>query len=105
MCRRTALYRPEHGNHRRFIRWARTDLTASDPEFAAIRDWLIYWEVYAEEKLAAKLRELVILVVVATNQAMNAVKHHTAASLAADVKPEETHEAFYLIPLITLVSK
>ena len=74
---------------------AHTGLTASDPEFAAIKERLIYGEVYAEEKLSAKLRELVILVVAATNQTMNEVRRHTAAALAMGVKPEEIREAVY----------
>ena len=74
---------------------AHAGLTASDPEFAAIKERLIYGEVYAEEKISAKLRELVILVVAATNQTMNEVKHHTAAALASGVKPEEIREAVY----------
>ena len=72
---------------------AHTDLSVFDPEFAAIKARLIYGEVYAEETLPAKLRELVILVVAAANQTMNEVKRHTAAALAADVKPEEIKEA------------
>ena len=72
-----------------------TDLTASDPEFAAIKERLIYGEVYAEEKLSARLRELVILVVATTNQTMNEVKRHTAAALAVCVKPEDIREAVY----------
>ena len=74
---------------------ARIGLTASDPEFAAIKERLIYGEVYAEEKLSAKLRELVILVVAATNQTMNEVQRHTAAALAVGVKPEKIREAIY----------
>ena len=74
---------------------AHAALTASDPEFAAIKERLIYGEVYAEEKLSAKLRELVILVVAATNQTMNEVKRHTTAALAVGVKPEEIREAVY----------
>lgn len=57
-------------------------LAGTDPEFAAIKTRLIYGEVYAEEKLSAKLRELVILVVATTNQTMDEVKRHTAAALA-----------------------
>lgn len=72
-----------------------TALTAADPEFAAIKERLIYGEVYAEETLSAKLRELVILAVATTNQTMNEVKRHTAASLAVGVKPEEIKEAVY----------
>ena len=71
------------------------NLTVSDPEFAAIKERLIYGEVYAEEKLSDKMRELIILVVAATNQTMNEVKRHTAAALASSVKPEEIKEAVY----------
>lgn len=74
---------------------ARNSLAASDPEFAAIKERLIYGEVYAEEKLSARMRELVILVVAATNQTMNEVRRHAAAALAAGVKPEEIREAVY----------
>ena len=70
-------------------------LAGTDPEFAAIKTRLIYGEVYAEEKLSAKLRELVILVVATTNQTMDEVKRHTAAALAAGVRPEEVREAVY----------
>ncbi len=66
-----------------------------DPEFAAIKERLIYGEIYAEEKLSARMRELVILVVAVTNQTMNEVRRHTAAALASGVKPEEIREAVY----------
>ena len=72
-----------------------TALTAADPEFAAVKERLVYGEIYAEEKLSAKLRELIILAVAATNQTMNEVKRHTAAALAVGVKPEEIKEAVY----------
>ena len=72
-----------------------TALTASDPEFAAIKERLVYGEIYAEKKLSAKLRELIILAVAATNQTMNEVKRHTAAALAVGVQPEEIKEAVY----------
>ena len=74
---------------------ATSPLTASDPEFSAIKERLIYGEVYAENKLPARLRELIILVVAVTNQTMNEVKRHTAAALASGVKPEEIREAVY----------
>lgn len=74
---------------------AHTDLTVTDPEFAATKERLIYGEVYAEETLSAKLRELIILAVATTNQTMNEVKRHTAAALAVGVKPEEIKEAIY----------
>ncbi len=71
----------------------RTALSGADPEFAAIKERLIYGEVYAEGKLSPRLRELVILAVATTNQTMNEVKRHTAAALAFGVKPEEVREA------------
>ena len=74
---------------------ARTGLTASDPEFTAVKERLIYGEIYAEDKLSAKLRELVILAVATANQTMNEVKRHTAAALTVGVKPEEIREAVY----------
>ena len=74
---------------------AHAPLERTDPEFAAIKERLIYGEVYAEERLSAKLRELVILVVAVTNQTMNEVRRHAAAALAAGVGPEEIKEAVY----------
>lgn len=74
---------------------AHSGLRISDPEFAAIKERLIYGEVYAAEKLSAKLRELVILAAATTNQTMNEVKCHTAAALAVGVRPEEIKEAVY----------
>lgn len=70
-------------------------LTVSDPEFCAVKERLIYGEVYAEEKLSAKMRELVILAAAATNQTMNEVRRHTAAALASGAAPEEIREAVY----------
>lgn len=70
-------------------------LFATDPEFAAIKERLIYGEIYAEEKLPAKLRELVILVVATTNQTLAEVKYHTLAALQSGVTPEEIKEAVY----------
>lgn len=72
-----------------------SSLEATDPEFAAIKERLIYGEVYAEEKLSAKLRELVILVVATTNQTMTEVKRHTAAAFQSGVTAEEIKEAVY----------
>lgn len=74
---------------------AASPLEATDPEFAAIKERLIYGEVYAEEKLDARLRELVILVVATTNQTLAEVKRHTVAALRSGVKAEEIKEAVY----------
>lgn len=73
----------------RFMAGATAPWRGPTRSLAAIKTRLIYGEVYAEEKLSAKLRELVILAVAATNQTMDEVKRHTAAALAAGVRPEE----------------
>lgn len=74
---------------------AASPLESTDPEFAAIKERLIYGEVYAEEKLSVKLRELVILVVAATNQTLSEVERHIMAALQSGVNPEEIKEAIY----------
>ena len=68
-------------------------LAARDPEFAAVKTRLIYGEVYLNDTLSPRMRELVILAVAATNQTLEEVKRHTAAALRSGVKPEEVREA------------
>lgn len=46
-------------------------------------------EIYAEEKLDPKLRELIILVVSTTNQTYAEVKLHTNAALQSGVTPQQ----------------
>lgn len=70
-------------------------LETTDPEFAAIKERLIYGEVYAEEKLDARLRELIILAVATTNQTLAEVKRHTVAALRSGVEAAEIKEAIY----------
>lgn len=70
-------------------------LEATDPEFAAIKARLIYGEVYQDETLSPRLRELVILAVAAVNQTLDEVRRHTAAALHIGVRPEEVREALY----------
>lgn len=70
-------------------------LEVTDPEFSAIKQNLIYGEIYAAEKLDARLRELVILAVAVTNQTQSEVKRHTAAALRLGLTPEEIKEAVY----------
>lgn len=53
---------------------ADSPLKATAPEFAVIKKRLIYEEIYAKEKLPAKLREPVILVVATTNQTLAEVQ-------------------------------
>lgn len=72
-----------------------SSLETTDPELAAIKKRLIYGEIYAEEKLDPKLRELIILVVSTTNQTYAEVKLHTNAALQSGVTPQQIKEAVY----------
>lgn len=73
----------------------RSDIAQAEPDFAAIKERLIYGEIYPHIQLDAKLRELVILAVAATNQTLNEVSLHTRAALQAGAAPEEIREAVY----------
>lgn len=73
----------------------RSPLEATDPEFAAIKERLIYGEIYAEEKLSPRLRELIILAVATTNQTMREIQQHTRAALSYGVPLTEIKEAVY----------
>ena len=72
---------------------ASSPLEVLDPEFAAIKTRLLYGEVYADETLSPRMRELVILAVTAVNQTMGEVKCHTAAALSCGVEPGDIREA------------
>lgn len=58
-------------------------LAGTDPEFAAIKTRLIYGEVYAEEKLSAKLRELLTFAVLSAQGGCEPqVKAHVGGNAA-----------------------
>ena len=67
----------------------------ADPEFAGIKERLIYGEAYEHVQLDAELRELLILAVAVTNQTHKEVSIHTKAALRAGVSPEKIKEAVY----------
>ncbi len=70
-----------------------TTLEQTDPEFSAIKTRLIYGEIYQDETLSPRLRELLILAVATTNQTLGEVRRHTAAALRCGAAPEEIREA------------
>ena len=74
---------------------AASPLSQTDPEFAAIKTRLLYGEVYGDQTLSPRLRELVILAVAVTNQTLEEVRRHTAAALRCGAAPEEIREAVY----------
>ena len=70
-------------------------LADTDPDFAAIRDQLIYGEIAEQGTLDVKQRELVTLVTLTACQTLEPLKRHTEAALRAGVTPVEIKEALY----------
>ena len=69
-------------NVRRLYGGAESPLSATDPEFAAIKERLVYGEVYAHVKLPAVLREQIIIAVAAVNGTGEEAEAHALAALA-----------------------
>lgn len=70
-------------------------MTATDPEFMAILQRLIFGEVFHTGNLDDQTRELITVVVLATTQALPQLKSHAAAALHIGVMPLEIREAVY----------
>ena len=82
-------------NVRRLYGGAESPLSAADPEFAAIKERLVYGEVYAHVKLPTVLREQIIIAVAAVNGTGEEAEAHALAALAAGAGPAEIKEAVY----------
>ena len=70
-------------------------LESSDPDFAQMRDRLIYGEIAVNSSLDAKMQELVTLVVLTASRSWDEVKLHAEAALRAGATPVEIKEALY----------
>ncbi len=68
---------------------------AIDPDFQEILNRFIFGEVFAQGNLADKVRELITLVVLTTNQNLDQVSAHVFAALNAGASPVEIKEALY----------
>jgi 4-carboxymuconolactone decarboxylase len=66
-----------------------------DPEFMTILRRLIFGEVFDTGDLDDQTRELITVVVLATNQMLPQLKAHTGAALAVGVTPIEVRESIY----------
>ncbi|MDO5536418.1 MAG: carboxymuconolactone decarboxylase family protein [Desulfovibrionaceae bacterium] len=76
----------------------------TDPEFAAVRDRLIYGQIAQRGVLKQDQRQLVTLVCLAALGSESAVARQAQASLAAGVSPEAVREAVYHVtPYIGMV--
>lgn len=73
----------------------RSPLAELDPDFAAMKERLIYDEIYRQVKLEPTLRELLILAVATTNQTLREISLHTRAALQAGGAPADIREAVY----------
>ena len=74
---------------------ARSPLEATDPDFAEMRDRLIWGEVAWHGSLDAKMQELITLVVLAASQTLDGFAPHVGAALQVGATPEEIKEAMY----------
>lgn len=70
-------------------------LSGSDPDFAAIKDYFIFGEVYHHGSLDSQMKELLILVVVCTSQLNKSLLEHTEIALQLGVEPIKIKEAIY----------
>jgi len=68
---------------------------AADPEFQDILSRFIFGEVFYQGNLDEKQRELITLVVLATNQTFPQLKAHVGAALNVGLTPVEIKEAIY----------
>ncbi|WP_336078397.1 carboxymuconolactone decarboxylase family protein [Paenibacillus sp. 203] len=68
---------------------------ATNPDFQDILSRFIFGEVFYQGELDDKQRELITLVVLATNQTLPQLKAHTQAALNVGLTPLEIKEAIY----------
>lgn len=68
---------------------------ATDPDFQDILSRFIFGEVFYQGNLDNKQRELITLVVLATNQTLPQLKAHTHAALNVGLTPVEIKESVY----------
>lgn len=82
-------------NMRAFFGDAEPSLAATDPDFAAMRDRLIYGEIAEHGTLSDTQRALVTLVVLTSGQTLEDLKNHVDAALRVGATPVEIKEAMY----------
>ncbi len=70
-------------------------LSETDPDLQEMLNRFIFGEVFYQGNLSDKLRELITLVVLTTNQNMEQLKAHVLAALHVGLSPVEIKEAVY----------
>lgn len=68
---------------------------STDPDFQDILSRFIFGEVFYQGNLDSKIRELITLVVLTTNQTLPQLKAHVHAALNVGLMPVEIKEAIY----------
>ncbi len=82
-------------NMQKFLGSAESSLSSTDPDFAAMRDRLIYGEIADHGTLNDRQRALITLVVLTSGQTLENVKTHVDAALRVGATPVEIKEAMY----------
>lgn len=77
------------------IRKRLVSFRGDDPDFAEMRDRLIWGEVAWHGSLDAKMQELITLVVLTASQTLDGFAPHVGAALQVGATPEEIKEAMY----------
>lgn len=82
-------------NMQTFLGSAESSLSTTDPDFAAMRDRLVYGEIADHGTLNNKQRALITLVVLTSGQTLEDFKTHVDAALRVGATPVEIKEAMY----------
>lgn len=82
-------------NMRKFLGEADSSLSSTDPDFAAMRDRLVYGEIAEHGTLTDKQRALITLVVLTSSQTLDDLKSQVSAALRVGATPVEIKEAMY----------
>lgn len=82
-------------NMQKFLGNTDSPLSSTDPDFAAMRDRLIYGEIADRGTLNDRQRALITLVVLTSGQTLEDLKPHVDAALRVGATPVEIKEAMY----------
>lgn len=86
---------PAERNMKKFFGGAESSLSSSDPDFAAMRDRLVYGEIAEHGTLNDRQRALITLVVLTSSQTLDDLKTYVDAALRIGATPVEIKEAMY----------
>ncbi|MDD2967376.1 MAG: carboxymuconolactone decarboxylase family protein [Desulfovibrionaceae bacterium] len=82
-------------NRQKFLGNTPNALAKTDPDFAAMRDRLVYGEIVDRGTLDDRQRMLITLVTLATSHTLDDLKTYTEAALRVGVSPVEIKESLY----------